>query len=147
MTPQDHAFYVRKMNKNAKWSTSDRVFSVSFEGKIITSDITVDSISAHTSGNISIEQDASTAARFSVKCGTVREGRWQLNTDGNMGLFDVTNNSWIIRSATNQTVYVPHNFDVTGTLSVSSNVSSGNISITTTSSAQAKVGLKCTSVR
>jgi hypothetical protein len=57
--------------------------------------------------NIYISTASSAAARLGIKCTDVREGRLQINTDGNFGIYDVTNSAWVIRSASDQSVYVP----------------------------------------
>lgn len=41
-----------------------------------------------------------------------RKGRLVSSTQGNFGLYDATNNSWVIQSNTNQNVFIPHSLYV-----------------------------------
>lgn len=43
-----------------------------------------------------------------------RKGRLVSSTGGSFGLYDVTNNSWVIQSNTSKDVYIPHSLHVTG---------------------------------
>lgn len=41
---------------------------------------------------------------------TVRDGQFECRTEGSLGIFDYTNNAWVLQSASDQTVDVPHKF-------------------------------------
>ena len=98
-----------------------------------------------TTGNITVTKTSGDTS-IGATNGT-RNGKLLINSSGVFGLYDSTNSKWLIQSATDQSVSVPHNFSITGTLNVSSTIDSSNITITTASSVAARLGVKCTNVR
>lgn len=52
---------------------------------------------------------------------TPRKTKFTVSNNGNSGIYDNTNSSWIIRSDTSQNVYIPHPLTTDGTFKVNNN--------------------------
>jgi hypothetical protein len=91
--------------------------NVSIPHRLNTNALVVDYSNASAAAVVQINTTGAYEASYYLKNGS-RAGKLRIGADNSFGLYDVTNNNYVIYSGANQSVYIPHTLSVTGNFGV-----------------------------